>query len=60
VKTRRFGGYSNYHRERYLAECRDLLRMTKSVEPTTTDTTPQKPNQPLAFSDRQTFETPTR
>ena len=45
VKTRRFGGYSNYHRERYLAECRDLLGMTKSVEPTTTDITPQKPNE---------------
>ena len=25
VKTRRFGGYSNHHRERYLAVCDDLL-----------------------------------
>ena len=24
-KTRRYGGYSNLHRQRYLAECRDLL-----------------------------------
>ena len=26
VKTRRFGGYSNHHCERYLAECRGLLQ----------------------------------
>ena len=26
VKTRRFGGYSNHHCERYLAECRRLLQ----------------------------------
>ena len=26
VKTRRFGGYSNRHRKRSIAECRDLLR----------------------------------
>lgn len=25
TKTRRFGGYSNHHRERYMAECRTLL-----------------------------------
>ena len=25
TKTRRFGGYSNHHRQRYIAECRDLL-----------------------------------
>ena len=23
--TRRFGGYSNHHRQRYIAECRELL-----------------------------------
>ena len=26
VKTRRFGGYSNRHRQRYISECRDLLK----------------------------------
>lgn len=25
TKTRRFGGYSNHHRARYMAECRELL-----------------------------------
>lgn len=25
TKTRRFGGYSNHHRERYIAECCELL-----------------------------------
>jgi len=25
TKTRRFGGYSNKHRKRYIAECRELL-----------------------------------
>ena len=25
TKSRRFGGFSNYHRQRYIAECRDLL-----------------------------------
>jgi len=28
TKTRRFGGYSNCHRERYLAECKTLLAAT--------------------------------
>jgi len=32
VKTRRFGGYSNRHRKRSIAECRDLLR-AEGVEP---------------------------
>ena len=32
VKTRRFGGYSNRHRKRYIAECRDLL-LADSVDP---------------------------
>ncbi len=32
VKTRRFGGYSNRHRKRHIAECRDLLR-ADGVEP---------------------------
>ena len=32
VKTRRFGGYSNRHRKRYIAECRDLL-IAEGVEP---------------------------
>ena len=26
-KTRRYGGYSNHHRKRYLAQCRDLLKL---------------------------------
>jgi len=32
VKTRRFGGYSNRHRKRYIAECRELLP-AEGVEP---------------------------
>lgn len=31
TKTRRFGGYSNYHRQRYIAECRELLGSVASV-----------------------------
>lgn len=35
TKTRRFGGFSNTHRKRYLAECRDLIK------PFTTESTRQ-------------------
>ena len=28
TKTRRFGGYSNHHRQRYIAECSNLLAAT--------------------------------
>jgi hypothetical protein len=31
TKTRRFGGYGNHHRKRYLAECRALLGSVASV-----------------------------
>ena len=30
TKTRRFGGYSNHHRQRYIAECRELLAVAES------------------------------
>ena len=31
TKTRRFGGYSNHHRKRYIAECRELLGSVAAV-----------------------------
>lgn len=31
TKTRRFGGYSNHHRQRYITECRELLAITEST-----------------------------
>ena len=31
TKSRRFGGYSNHHRQRYIAECRELLASDESV-----------------------------
>jgi len=31
TKTRRFGGYSNHHRKRYIAECRELLAIIVPV-----------------------------
>ena len=31
TKTRRFGGYSNHHRQRYIAECRELLGSVATV-----------------------------
>ena len=31
TKARRFGGYSNRHRQRYIAECRDLLTTVRST-----------------------------
>jgi len=31
TKTRRFGGYSNHHRKRYIAECRELLAIEETV-----------------------------
>ena len=37
VKTRRFGGYSNHHCERYLAECRGLLQAA-GILPTAEET----------------------
>ncbi len=30
TKTRRYGGYSNYHRKRYMAECRELLSISET------------------------------
>ena len=33
TKTRRYGGYSNHHRKRYMAECREL----RSISETSTD-----------------------
>lgn len=32
VKTRRYGGYSNHHAKRYLAECRELLSPASQPE----------------------------
>ena len=37
TKTRRFGGYSNHHRERYIAECRALLTTDGSAPVTAGD-----------------------
>jgi hypothetical protein len=30
TKTRRFGGFSNHHRKRYMAECRELLSISEA------------------------------
>ena len=45
VKTRRFGGYSNRHRKRYIAECRDLL-LAEGVE--TQDDSPKACESPTS------------
>ena len=37
TKTRRFGGYSNHHCERYMAECRELLAIDESAPVTAGD-----------------------
>jgi hypothetical protein len=31
TKTRRYGGYSNHHRKRYMAECRELLSSSETT-----------------------------
>ncbi len=31
TKTRRFGGFSNHHRKRYIAECHELLAIAETV-----------------------------
>ena len=40
TKTRRFGGYSNPHRQRYLAECRELLGSVVSAADLAADDRP--------------------
>ena len=37
TKTRRFGGYSNHHRKRYIAECRELLGSVTVAEAAASD-----------------------
>ena len=44
VKTRRYGGYSNHHRQRYIAECQDLLP-THAIE--CRDDSPQPSEPPI-------------
>ncbi len=45
VKTRRFGGYSNHHRQRYITECHDLL-LAEGVEQVEPQTEPPESAEP--------------
>jgi len=45
VKTRRFGGYSNRHRQRYITECHDLL-LAEGVEHLEPQTEPPESTEP--------------
>ena len=40
TKTRRFGGYSNRHRARYLTACRELLSTAEPAPPTSESASP--------------------
>ena len=53
TKTRCYGGYSNHHCQRYVAECRDLLRGTD-------DATNQLPEREHGDEHSDTKETPGR
>jgi len=46
TKTRRFGGYSNHHRQRYITECRELLDVVES-NPAAEAVSPEVPREHL-------------
>lgn len=48
VKSRRYGGFSNRHRERYLAECRALLPPAPEPDTTAVPGTQSTPDEPAA------------
>jgi len=54
VKTRRFGGYSNHHRKRYLAACDELLPAADSPQPV-----PVESPDPNDSSDGDSTDAPT-
>jgi len=45
IKSRRFGGYSNRHRQRYITECHDLL-LAEGVEHLEPQTEPPESTEP--------------
>jgi hypothetical protein len=54
VKTRRCGGYSNRHRQRYVSECQALLRAA-GIQPTPAESLPESPD-PAEVSDADSTE----